>query len=723
MFRAGRALGLLLVALPLFLRGAEPLSGLEIEALGPNGDFQFEENVGIVTDPAGVRVRYGGAELVAPMVRYNEQTYEVDAEGGVRIQREKEIWNGERIHYNFATRQMTAPSFRTGMVPFFVAGEGLHGDFTNRIYVSTNGFVTTDDVANPVYRVRAKTLTVVPGEYIEARGATVYLGRVPIMYWPVYRRHLDRHPNNFALLPGYRSLYGPYLLGSYNWIASSNLSGTVHLDYRELRGIAGGPDVQYDLGTLGHGAVRIYGTRDDKPGFDSNTNAIPSGRERVSFLHSATLRTNLTLKLVLHQQSDAEVIRDFFENEYRKDTQPKTFVEANQIWPNFSLNILAQPQVNDFFQTVERLPDAKLTAIRQQIGASPFYYESESSVAYLRLRSVDNTGTNYSALRADTFHQIVLPYTFFGWLNVDPRVGARFTHYGEIDGLGTAENDQDRGVFNTGAEVSTKASRVWPSVSNKLLDVSGIRHIVEPSIDYVYVPRPNVTPNQLPQFDSELQSFQLTPIEFPDYNSIDSIDGQNVMRFGLHNKLQTKRQDKVENLINWETFLDWQLAPRPGQTNFFDVFTDLDFRPRSWITFSSKTRFDIANRNFRLADNSITIEASDSWSWRLGHRYVKDNDGFGLGNNLITSSLTVRMNENWALRLTHHFEARDGTMEEQYYTLYRDLRSWTGALTFRVRDNRGGPTDVTVALTLSLKAFPRYGLGHDRETTDLLLGD
>jgi hypothetical protein len=27
-------------------------------------------------------------------------------------------------------------------------------------------------------------------------------------------------------------------------------------------------------------------------------------------------------------------------------------------------------------------------------------------------------------------------------------------------------------------------------------------------------------------------------------------------------------------------------------------------------------------------------------------------------------------------------------LEEQYYTLYRDLRSWTAALTLRLRDNR-----------------------------------
>ena len=61
-------------------------------------------------------------------------------------------------------------------------------------------------------------------------------------------------------------------------------------------------------------------------------------------------------------------------------------------------------------------------------------------------------------------------------------------------------------------------------------------------------------------------------------------------------------------------------------------------------------------------------------------------------------------------------------MEEQYYTLYRDLRSWTAALTFRVRDNRSRADDYTIAATFSLKAFPRFGLNSDRDKPSLLVG-
>jgi len=68
-------------------------------------------------------------------------------------------------------------------------------------------------------------------------------------------------------------------------------------------------------------------------------------------------------------------------------------------------------------------------------------------------------------------------------------------------------------------------------------DVDGLRHIIQPSMNYVYVPRPNDVPSQLPQFDYELtNTFGLLPLEFPDDNAIDSIDSQNTIRFGLNNR-------------------------------------------------------------------------------------------------------------------------------------------------------------------------------------------
>lgn len=680
---------------------------LQVRAASPDAQFTFEENVGLVSDPGGVVVTYKDARLTADKIRFNRETFEVEAEGNVRLQRGGEMWTGDRVYYNFATRTMRSDKFRAGFPPFFAAGDALGSTLTNQVHSATNVVITSDDYAEPSYRVRAREMKFIPGQLIEARRATIFLGKVPVMYYPVYKRHLEGHRNYWVVNPGYRSAYGPYLLTSYHWMANTNLSGAVHLDLLERRGIGVGPDFEYDLGKAGQGKFQSYYINDQNPLAGSIVGTAEDDRYRIGFSHTAVLRTNFTARVTVHKQSDSVVIRDFFESEYRADPQPKTFLELNQAWSNFDLSFYAQPQVNDFFQTVERLPEVKLTGYRQQLGVSPVYYESESSLDYLRFRSVDVGGTNYAAFRADTYHQLVLPQNFFGWLQVTPRAGARFTHYGEPDSPLVLLGEENRWVFNTGGEVSTKFSRVWPGAENKLFRVNGLRHIVEPSINYVYVPEPDVRPFELPQFDSELRSLRLTPIEYPDYTAIDSIDSQNVLRLGLRNKLQTKRSAEIQDLVKWALYTDWRLRPRPSQGTFADVYSDLDFRPRSWITLNSETRFNMDDGNIRIAQHAATLTPGGTWSWRLGHRYLRSSPDYGLGNNLILSSLTLRLNENWATRFTHHFEARDGVLEEQYYTVFRDFRSWTAALTLRLRDSRGGKDDVTIAISFSLKAFPR----------------
>jgi lipopolysaccharide assembly outer membrane protein LptD (OstA) len=636
---------------------------------------------------------------------------------------------------------MSTPAFRAGQPPYFMSGSNLVTIPTNNAYVGTNGTFTTDDRAEPGYRIRAKQIIIVPGQYVEARHAIVYAGKVPVMYFPYFHKAVGRHPNNYEFLAGYRSSWGPFLLNTYNWYWNERLNGSVNLDLRGDRGIAGGPDFKWHDPTFGEGMLRYYYAHDIDPEKVFGFKTPDKDRQRVLFQEQLKIRPNLTARSVVAYQSDPFIIRDFFESEYHDNVQPKSFVEVNQQWQNWSLNGLAQFRVNDFQETVERLPDVKLTGLRQQIASTPLYYESESSAGYFRHLFPDETNqfspqiTNaFGATRVDTYHQVLLPWTFFGWLNVIPRVGQRLTYYSEANERGGVTDEHFRGVFNTGAEVTWKASRLYRHAESDLLDVDGLRHILEPSINYVFVPDPDDRPRSLPQFDRELPSSRLLPIDFPDYNSIDSIDSQQTIRFGLRNKLQTKREGRVENLLNWAVYADWRLMPHqsirsttgalitPGQHTLSDIYSDLDFKPRSWVTLSSETRYSTREDRFREANHILTLQPGEDWSVSLGHRYRIDTVELGRGNDLILGTVYYRLNENWGLRISEQFEARDSVLEYQYYTVYRDFRSWTGALTLRIRDERVGPTDYTVAVTLSLKAFPRYGLGDDAVKPSRLIG-
>ena len=713
-------LALCALALPGALR-AQQQPVWEMEALTDQGWAEFDFKTGLGRGTNGVLVRYGSAFLTADQVGVNQQSGDVTADGDVRIQSEEQVWVGQHVRYNFKTKQMEAEQFRTGKAPVFATGEGLHGELTNRMYSATNGIVTTDDIAEPAVKVRAKYLKIIPGERVVARNATLWVGGVPVFYYPYYSRNLGPRSNNFGYMPGYRSSFGPYLLGSYTFFLDEQFDGIAHVDYRVRRGVGLGPDLNYHLGPWGEGTFRYYYLYDQDPGANGGDSTLPNNRQRVDFSYLANPATNLSVRSRVRYQGDTNVVREFFEREYRQDNQPSTYVDANKYWSNYSLDAYVQPRVNNFLETVERLPDLRLTGYRQQVGASPIFYESESSVGYYRRLFPETnslpTTPYFAASRADTYHQLLLPETLFGWLNVTPRVGGRLTYYGTATGPGATTDELSRGVFNTGAEFSFKASQLWPAAQSEFFQVDGLRHIIEPSLNYVFVPHPNyVGTNELPQFDYELPSLRQLPIDFPDYNSIDSIDSQNVARLGLHNKLQTKREGKLVNLVDWEVYTDWRLRPNAQQTTFSDLYSDLTLNPRTWLSLQSQTRYDIQHGDLRMSVTTLTLRPGKSWSWTLGQVYLRDDfspspTALGPGENVFTSSFLYRLNENWGLRAAHYFDASTGTLREQDYGIVRDLRGWTAALTFLVRNNPGVPQDFTVAFTLWLKAYPKSGHG------------
>jgi lipopolysaccharide assembly outer membrane protein LptD (OstA) len=698
----------------------------------------------------GIFVKHGDATLSADSATVNQQSGEVVADGNVRIEEGDLIWTGEHIRYNFKTHQMQSEEFRTGKPPVFAQGGQLQGDTTNKIYNARHALATTDDVSNPAIYVRSSHIKIVPGKYVEMWNAVLFMDGVPTFYFPYYRRNLGEHVNNFNFLPGYRSAYGPFLLGTYTWYLNDAVDGKIHLDYREKRGAGAGPDLNLHLGQWGEAQFKYYYLHDEDPNHSISTNsfanlgAIPENRQRFYLGYQATPATNLNLKALVNYQSDPLLLHDFFEGDYRNNPQPNTFTEVNKYWNNWNLDAETTPQVNDFFNQVERLPDVKLTGQRQQIFNTPFYYESESSAGYYRMYFAEtnnalftNNNPNplaYSAARADTFHQLLLPETFFGWLNVTPRVGGRFTYYSTESGPGATNNEAYRRVFNTGVETSFKASQLWAGATNSLLAIDGLRHIIEPSVTYAYVPSPSTPPAQLPQFDSALPSLLLLPVQFPDYNNIDSIDSENVIRFALRNTLQTKRDGQLDNLLDWNVMLDWRLTPGRDQVNldepfsnqetFSDLYSDLTFKPRSWIVLNSQLRYAINSGDLNLAFHQLTFTPNERWSWGLGHWYLRNGfAGFTQANNFITSTMFYRVNDNWGLRARHDFNAANGRLQEQNYSVYRDLRSWTGALTFRVIDNGNGPKDFTVAFTFSLKASPKTHLGEDTAQPYHLLGE
>ena len=122
----------------------------------------------------------------------------------------------------------------------------------------------------------------------------------------------------------------------------------------------------------------------------------------------------------------------------------------------------------------------------------------------------------------------------------------------------------------------------------------------------------------MPQFDYEqTNSLRLPPLESPEYNAIDSINSQNTIRYGLNNRLQTKRNGQIDDLINWGLYMDWHLQSRSDQTTFSDIYSDFTLKPRSWLIFNSSTRYSIEQGQFNLSQHTLTLQPNNTWNWSI----------------------------------------------------------------------------------------------------------
>src|SRR5579871_5170243 len=95
-------------------RAADPEPATEYEIITLNGkdepgiEWDVDQKVGTATN--GVMVihhdeRRGLTTLSATRMRVNTETGQAHAEGNVVMQREGQVWKGEKLDYNFHTKQ------------------------------------------------------------------------------------------------------------------------------------------------------------------------------------------------------------------------------------------------------------------------------------------------------------------------------------------------------------------------------------------------------------------------------------------------------------------------------------------------------------------------------------------------------------------------------------------------------------------------------------------
>ena len=775
---------------------------LQITSDGAN---RYEGGIYYAKD--NVVVTYGGDVLMADEVHFNPQSKEATAKGNVRLYMLGQIYRGDLLTYNFRTKKMLSEKFRFLDGKMMVEGESIDSPELGH-YDIAGGDYSTDNRETPGWKTKASSVSIYPGDKTIVENSVAYFGDVPFFYFPslaLYERDMGDSPD---ISFGSVSRLGMFVQGAYRFALTDKVKGEVNLDYYGRRGLAGGAALSYvtpgknsdhpltEVALRGwyinDRGYQIYEENAERP----TNSAPPRGRYYFPYKHNTTIMKggnpidkdrapdfdapSLSSRSRVNVLSDAYVTQDFFPAEYIQDQQPNTYADVMYQDPNFTVTANARTQINNLFQTQQQKPSAKIEFKRQFI---PGTYDKEEllknpdgnpGLAYEGESSVDNLGTqwnqvanqtDYSALRYDTYHQLLYPRQYFNWLNLTPRAGIRGTVYtkSNLTTNGVAHNTQTgptgnrqnladtslfRYVFNFGFDASTKAYATWNEVKNKAWAIDGIRHVFEPFVQASYVPQPNVRPTEFAGYDNRINTTESRTLNSTLYNSVDSIDRLLIVRPGMMNRILTKRDGAPYELANWKIYTDYQpirpdltslnfstvQAPETVSSSIPQLYNVFNFMPVPWWTGTVGATTAISGNGFNSLNLGSRWQALPALELGLGYSYL---DGFNyldaLNNqdvtttgaaqtSLINGSASYRLNESWFANAGVTYSVSPSLLQQVNVGLYRDIGAWILGGQVGNRQNNGAPSEFVALATLTLKAFPDLPLGFNQNPSSSGVG-
>jgi lipopolysaccharide export system protein LptA len=697
------------------------------------GETTYEN--GLATARDNVAIHVGNTDIYADYAQYNPATHDVELKGHVRIYRDLSFYIAESGIYNTETKKIRAITARTESQPYFLTG-GHVTSISDNGYLIQDGNFTTHDSPKTDFHLHARKIRVYENDRVIFQYVTAYVGNVPVFWWPYLYQSLNE-AFSFTVSPAYLSSWGPSLLTQVTFPITDDISGRVRLDYRSRRGVALGFDSIIDYGDDSQARLKTYYIQDQNPLLnvtEAPRKDVPTGRYRVSLED----RTNFTDDIYgianITKLSDAFVMQDFYEGEFRIDPVPDNVVAMAKTDSFYTLTAIERFQANEFFATTERQPEVVLDIKRHGLFGGPIFYEGETGFANLRLQNPQDSGfENYGTYRFDTFHQLTYPNTYFGWLSIVPRVGYRGTYYGKTWDLGSTifippsnplepnfilppptlanpvkfDGDTFRSVFDTGAEASFKISRTWENVQSRAFGLDGLMHVIQPFTDFSYVKEDGPNPTSILGFDRFQPSTQPRALDFPQFTTIDSIADWTVWRVGVRNRLETRRDDRTMTWLEVDTFVDVNFENPYQPTDYSNLVNNIRFTPLPWMSLTVNSQVPAFAKGFTEVDTVASVQPMANLQLTVAHRYLNGNPFFD-NSSLFVVGGYYRIDDNWGVGVQEQYEGATGVLEQQRYSIYRDLSSWVASFGGVIRDNAGS-REYGVLFTITLKAFPKLG--------------
>lgn len=354
-----------------------------------------------------------GLEMFADTAVLDLKAKSVTLEGRVTVYQGNMMQRGERTVYYYERKFLDTSGLRASLDPVLLES----GKFTaeqrgdQQVYVGENAGITTHDVQDPNYWIRAKKTTIYPGDKIVFNNLRFYAGNTPVFWLPYLSQPLDAELG-YHFIPGARSAWGGFLLNTYGIMLGGEtdpvtgdnkdawLLSRWHLDLRTKRGVGTGLDlVDTRLNDADEiSGLRLYYLNDLAP--ETNNTGIPRGFVNED-RYTAELKYRITPDLPddadwridsnLTLLSDRHYLEDFEPARYRTDPAPDNTLGIYRRDDRSLLSLYTRLRLNDFYRTDTRLPEIAYDQARAPLFGLPVLHEGNTSLGFIGEKADDLT--------------------------------------------------------------------------------------------------------------------------------------------------------------------------------------------------------------------------------------------------------------------------------------------------------------------------------------------
>jgi len=694
----------------------------------------------------------------------------------VRTITEKLDWTCEKAEGNLTTGVLNLGKYEGTIGEYYFKGESAEREADGSVTILNAEMSTCEYLAedHEHYSLTAEKVRLIPSESyaditskdskdigrydIWAYWCWVRIGGVPILPLPIVHKPADSTGWGWKVRGGHDTDWGYFVQTKKTFTVWNDpkIETSVLLDYYSKRGPGGG--LEMDIAsekTKTYGFA--YGLYDRDPYKDAPSDQrfdIDHGRYDLKLNNISHITPRMDFRGQIEALSDINFLYDFFRDRYNDDPQPPTFATLDYQFNRFTASVNYRQRINSFFTEVQRLPEGRLDIPRQELFSN-IYYQGEMSAGYfwMKWRDYDQARTmgngvdpkDYKSFRYDSLNMFYYPLRF-DWLNVLPRAGFRLTYYSktsktkvtpnDLNTMFTVDNPQGeqvdgdvvnyddkgggklRAVAETGLEVNTKIYRTWNDAKSAFFDIDGIRHVMEPYVNYNFIPKPTLSRDKIYYFDD-----------------IDRIDEQNFIRLGLKNRLQTRRGDyNREQIYTWasvENYFDFHFNKEQDTNgedfkNLGDFGTKFQLDPFDDLHIISQLLIDAGHFNLNKFMIGLTYDITDEWKVSLGYNYQRNytqRSTYSMGSSLADiNSGTAFISryskfQNAMMKLQFPIiEKTRGEFEITYdidnhiinssmIKLIRTFHCWELALEYGVRQDRNDDDDKRLKQTVGIMFY------------------